>query len=177
MNIPSTVDIQQLRDRVMVAAKRNYVITHQDLEDRMQDALVDLLRTDQRHFRGDDTLPTLLHLKLRTSIYEDTRKRRGRRRAKAQQIPTEPAKFDHQPTEDSPEISEIESSDAAIILHEAIGQLPDDLADIVRLRAIQQLPWQEVSDIVGLSVNKCLSRFSRAKDILRHRLQSFDNFI
>lgn len=177
MNLPDNFDIQRLRDSVMRAAKRNYAITWADLDDRMQEAFVDLLRTDQRHFRGEETLPTLLHLKVRTAIYEDTRKRRGRRKAKAQQIPIDPHHFDIRHFEESKDLAEIDATDSAMFLHEAIEQLPDDLRQIVRLRALDQLPWQEVSDIVGLSVNKCLSRFSRAKDILRHHLQSLENLI
>ena len=177
MKLPDDFDIQRLRDSVMRAAKRNYAITWSDLDDRMQEALMDLLRTDQRHFRGVETLPTLLHLKVRTAIYEDTRKRKGRRKAKAQQIPLDPSHFDIGHWEESKDLAEIDAADSAMFLHEAIEQLPDDLRQIVRLRAFDQLPWQEVSEIIGLSVNKCLSRFSRAKDILRHHLQSLDNLI
>ena len=55
-------------------------------------------------------------------------------------------------------------------LREAVAQLPAEFREVIVLREIQDLSYQEISDITSAPVGTVMSRLSRARQRLRRAL-------
>lgn len=55
-------------------------------------------------------------------------------------------------------------------LRDAIAQLPTEFREVIVLREIQDLSYQEISDITGVPVGTVMSRLSRARQRLKREL-------
>lgn len=71
----------------------------------------------------------------------------------------------------SPSI-ELERRERMMLIKEAIDSLPAEQKDVVVLRDIEGLSYEEIVDITGLNVGTLKSRLARARLNLRNRLRS-----
>jgi RNA polymerase sigma-70 factor (ECF subfamily) len=71
----------------------------------------------------------------------------------------------------SPSI-ELERKERMTLIKEAIDSLPAEQKDVVVLRDIEGLSYEEIVDITGLNVGTLKSRLARARLNLRNRLRS-----
>lgn len=55
-------------------------------------------------------------------------------------------------------------------LCDALADLPSDLREVVTLSWLHELPYEEISQVVGIPVGTVKSRVSRARRLLRERL-------
>ena len=77
----------------------------------------------------------------------------------------------------SPEGS-TESAESTALRHEepdkllrAVAALPAEFRDVVSLRAVEELGFAEIGEIVGASEGACRVRFHRAKEMLKAALE------
>lgn len=65
--------------------------------------------------------------------------------------------------------------DRAIRILAVLQELDDDLRSVVVMRYFQELPREEIAEAIGLSVAGTKARLSKAMDVLREKLQQFDD--
>ena len=56
-----------------------------------------------------------------------------------------------------------------------LRELDEDLRSVVVMRYFQELPRDEIAEAIGLSVAGTKARLSKAMDVLREKLQQFDD--
>ena len=65
--------------------------------------------------------------------------------------------------------------DRAVRILAVLQELDDDLRSVVVMRYFQELPREEIAEAIGLSVAGTKARLSKAMDVLREKLQQFDD--
>jgi RNA polymerase sigma-70 factor (ECF subfamily) len=63
-------------------------------------------------------------------------------------------------------------TDAAALIAEALGRLPDHFHQLLVLRELEGLSYRELSDVIGVPMGTVMSRLSRAREALRGALDS-----
>ena len=59
-----------------------------------------------------------------------------------------------------------------IALSDALGELPPDQRTVVHLRLWEHLKFEEIADLLGISLNTAASRYRYGLDKLRERLRA-----
>ena len=67
--------------------------------------------------------------------------------------------------------NELEKKERLMLIQNAINSLPDPQNQMVVLRDIQGLSYQEIADVTGLSLGTVKSRLARGRIALRNRLK------
>lgn len=62
------------------------------------------------------------------------------------------------------------------MLHETLKELPEDFREIIILRELEDLSYNEIAQILGCAVGTVMSRLSRARDKLRACLQQHSDY-
>ena len=65
--------------------------------------------------------------------------------------------------------------DRALRILAVLRELDEDLRSVVVMRYFQELPRDEIAEAIGLSVAGTKARLSKAMDVLREKLQQFDD--
>jgi len=80
--------------------------------------------------------------------------------------------FQSEHREDGPgnPASDLENKEIMKILQKAINSLPPDQRSVVILRDIQDLSYEEITDITGFKLGTLKSRLSRARSSLREKI-------
>ncbi len=65
---------------------------------------------------------------------------------------------------------EVIMNDSLRIVREEIGTLPDDYREILVLRDIEGLPYNEIAEILGISLSNVKVRIHRGREFLKNRL-------
>ncbi|MBU0618414.1 MAG: RNA polymerase sigma factor [Planctomycetes bacterium] len=65
--------------------------------------------------------------------------------------------------------------DRALRILAVLQELDEDLRSVVVMRYFQELPREEIAEAIGLSVAGTKARLSKAMDVLRAKLQQFDD--
>ena len=137
-----------------------------DAEDAAQDCYVRALR----HFdsyRGPAMKPWLLAI-LRNVCNDEFARRRDR------EIPTDYAE-DETATEAMPVWQEAQASPEGVMLKEQddatirrlVAELPEPFRELIVLREINDLSYQEIAEVSGVPVGTVMSRLARARTMLR----------
>jgi RNA polymerase sigma-70 factor (ECF subfamily) len=137
-----------------------------EAEDLLQDAL---LRAFRSFASFDPTLSGKAWLfKIMKNAYID-RGRRERARAVDEEWMADPVPLSPDP-EDL-----LTRSLTAEAVREAIRRLPPIWREVIELREIEGLSYQEIADVIGKPIGTVMSRLSRGRDLLRVSLQSARN--
>ena len=65
--------------------------------------------------------------------------------------------------------------DRAVRILAVLQELDDDLRSVIVMRYFQDLPREEIAEAIGLSVAGAKARLAKAMDVLRQKLQQFDD--
>jgi RNA polymerase sigma-70 factor (ECF subfamily) len=65
---------------------------------------------------------------------------------------------------------EVIMSDSLRIVREEIDRLPEDYREILLLRDIQGLSYNEIAEILGISLSNVKVRIHRGRELLKNRL-------
>jgi RNA polymerase sigma-70 factor (ECF subfamily) len=135
-----------------------------DAEDAVQDAYLQALR-HFRGFRGDNARAWLLTIVRRVCYaWAD----RGRRHGWA----TDPELLDDVPAGgDDPE-AQLIRGELQEQLAAAVEALPFPFREVIVLREIQELSYQEIAVITGVPIGTVMSRLSRARRRLQRALEA-----
>lgn len=141
-----------------------------DAEDAVQDGFLRAYRSHHQ-LRGDSIRPWLLTI-IRNICYRRLQERRRAgnvvsldealsSRAGASSIEAHLAA-----PQISPEHSAIRASDQAM-LAAALDRLPPAFREVIVLREIEELTYQEIAEVIGVPAGTVMSRLSRARGELR----------
>jgi RNA polymerase sigma-70 factor (ECF subfamily) len=134
-----------------------------DAEDAVQDAMLRAVRYFGG-FRGGDGRSWLLAI-VRNVCYG------LRRRQRTDRLGTS---FDEELHSEAvgmvtPDADMLHSA-ARESLEAAVHELPDEFREVIILRELQGLSYKEISEVVGVPVGTVMSRLSRARQRLQHRM-------
>ncbi len=138
-------------------AIRRLVVQDGDAEEVEQDVLVAVAET-VHSFRGDARFTTWLHQVARFKSIAHLRRRR------------DTVTLDEDPGGDAARISSIIATRA--VLDDAIRDLPAGYREALVLRDIEQCPYTEVAERLGLNLNTAKSRVARGRALAAARLRT-----
>jgi RNA polymerase sigma factor (sigma-70 family) len=135
----------------------------QDAEDVVQEAC---LRAFQffGSFRGGDGRTWLLAI-VRNTCYTWLQKNRGRE----QTVSFDEEKHGLTLAERGPEVRLLQTEDAEM-LHDALRELPTEFREVVVLRELEELSYQEIAHVAGIPVGTVMSRLARGRERLQQLL-------
>jgi RNA polymerase sigma-70 factor (ECF subfamily) len=142
----------------------SYVQSQQDAEEITQDVFTSVFRNASK-FKGDSALGTWIYrITVNTSInYINRKKRFSLLNFSNEEI--EKPDFEH------PGVL-LEKRESAKILFQVIDTLPDSQKTAFILSFVEELPRQEVADIMEISLKATESLLQRAKNNLRNKLKN-----
>jgi RNA polymerase sigma factor (sigma-70 family) len=141
-------------------AIRNLLVDEADVEEVAQDVLVAVAETIHG-FRGEARFTTWLHQVARFKAIAFLRRRR-----QTTALPGD------EPAGDAERISSMIATRASI--GEVLRTLPAEYREPVVLRDVQQLPYQQIAERLGLNLNTAKARVSRGRALVAARLGTGD---
>jgi RNA polymerase sigma-70 factor (ECF subfamily) len=125
-------------------------------QDMVQDTLMKALRNEDRFAQGTNLKAWLMRILFNTvmSAY--------RHKQVARENPI-PVGFDPE----VPESGDLEVSDEVT---QALNELPEDYRKVFLMAALEDSPYQEIADKLGIPVGTVMSRLWRARQALQRRL-------
>lgn len=144
---------------------------HDDAEDVASEAFVRAYNAIRR-FRGASALSTWLY-RIVTNVYLDERKRRAAHPQSSleEYLDVPDGQVKRQIEDSSPGPEEIaELAERSSVLQAAINSLPDFQKTMIVLFHIQELPYDEIAQILNMPVGTVKSRLNRARRALRDKL-------
>ena len=125
-----------------------------------------------KSFRGDAQFSTWLY-RIVTNVFLDDRKKKRARphRSLDDELALGESSVEQQYADPAPGPAEIaEGDERRVILHNAIGSLPENQRAMVVLYHSQGLSYEEIAEITGQPMGTVKSRLNRARLALRDRL-------
>lgn len=142
-----------------------------EAEDISQQVFLRIWRNAKR-YRPEAKFTTYLFTITRNLVFNETR-RRGR---KKEVSADEREENSHHLIEDSPDRqpdAEILQAELQRAVDDAIASLPDAQRVAVVLRRYEQLPYEEIAEVLGLSLSAVKSLLFRARTTLREALSGY----
>ena len=151
-----------------------------DAADTTQEVFLKIFR-GMKHFHGESSLKTWIY---RIAIHEASNRRRWWFRHKAKETSMEPAEnnSDHQRFQhtNSALMDPHKSPFEAVADHEVRAQVEQELRKVpepyrtaVVLRDIEELSYEDISEITQVSLGTVKSRITRGRDALRKKLTAY----
>lgn len=144
----------------------------EDAEDVAQDVFVEVFRSVE-NFRADSKISTWLYriaVNRSLNFIRDNQKRKWFQSFEdAVESKKEALNQLAKGYSDNPE-TELENSQRALILHEAIDSLPENQRVAFTLNKYEDLAYKEISEVMNLSVSSVESLIHRAKKNLQKKL-------
>lgn len=152
------------QDRVFALAYR-MLGNSEDAADVQQETFIQAWKNLHR-FRGDAALSTWLH-RIAVNICLSRRRR-------PQPVQLEPEIEEKLSASDqASSVSCIVSAETALIVRKVIAGLPPHYRALVVLREIEERSFEEVAQIIGCTPASARTRASKARKLLRERLQPY----
>jgi RNA polymerase sigma-70 factor, ECF subfamily len=142
-----------------------------DAEDIAQQVFLRIWRNAKR-YRPDAKFTTYLFTITRNLVFNETRRRSRKKEVSSD----EREENSNQLIEDSPERqpdSELLQSELQSAVDAAIAALPEAQRTAVVLRRYEQLPYEDIAAVLGLSVSAVKSLLFRARTTLRESLSGY----
>ena len=143
-----------------------------DAEEAAQDAFLALWR-GIGDFRGESALSTWLYRLASNACIDLMRK--NRRTANDVSIETEEGPWEIADEAPSPHEA-LERKEQLRSVREGLDALPQEYRQVLILRELQQLSYQEISEVTALELGTVKSRISRARQLLKKYLTASGNF-
>ena len=140
-----------------------------DAEEAAQDAFLALWRSIG-DFRGESSLSTWLYRLASNACIDLMRK--NRRAANDVSIETEEGTWEIADERATPH-EELERKEQLRSVREGLDALPPEYRQVLILRELQQLSYQEIVDVTGLELGTVKSRISRARQLLKNYLKLY----
>ncbi len=135
----------------------------QDAEDIVQDAMLRAFRAFEPS-RVDTALPWLL-----TIVRNCFLTQRGRRPAgREDELPIEDTADALQDPRPNPE-SAAHAASEQLALNLALARLSDEHREVLALREIEELAYQEIAEVIDVKIGTVMSRLARAREALREQ--------
>lgn len=152
----------------------NFVYNAEDAEDLAQEVFLEVFRSI-RKFKGESKLSTWIYrISVSKSLEHIRKHKRKKRDGQVFSITAlQESGFDPRGSElDHPGVA-LENKERAKALFAAIAQLPDKQRTAFTLNKVEGRPYQEVADIMELSLSSIESLIFRARKALKKILEDF----
>ena len=144
----------------------------EDAQEAAQDAFL-AAWTGLSTFREDAAFSTWLY-RLAVNACTDILRRR-KRRGQGVSLDDEEIFLEIEDTAPTPERA-LEQKETVALVGEALDALPSDYRQVLVLRELHQLSYQEISEITSLELGTVKSRISRGRTLMRNYLMAAGNF-
>jgi RNA polymerase sigma-70 factor, ECF subfamily len=148
-----------------------------DAADTTQDVFLKVFR-GMRHFHGESSLKTWIY---RIALHEAANRRRWWFRHKAQETPIDPiaaGEFEYSGEErlvdpgESP-FEKFAQSEVRLVVAQALQQVPEPYRTSLILRDLEDMPYEEIAEVLTISLGTVKSRITRGRDALRKKLTGY----
>lgn len=158
--------VERYQER-MFAVVRHYVRSAVEVEDVVQETFLKCFRK-LSSFQHNSSFSTWLY-RIAVNTALDYVKRRGRSPVTAVEDPE--VVGESAPHADvRPPDARLESEEIATITREVLDGLPEIFRTVLILREFEEMPYQEMADVLGISIGTVESRLFRARARFRERL-------
>ena len=148
-----------------------------DAADTTQDVFLKVFR-GMKHFHGESSLKTWIY---RIALHEAANRRRWWFRHKAQEIQIEPIDAGEYefPGEDrlvDPGESPFEKfahTEVQAAVEQALQQVPEPYRTALILRDLEEMSYEEIAEVLAISLGTVKSRITRGRDALRKKLAGY----
>jgi RNA polymerase sigma-70 factor, ECF subfamily len=144
---------------------------YDDAQDVASEVFVRILNSIQK-FRGDSAFSTWLY-RVVTNVYLDEKKRRSSHRHDSleEYLEVEDGSVKRQIEDLTPGPHDIaEREERAVAIQAAINSLPEFQRVMIALYHIQEVPYEEIAEILNMPLGTVKSRLNRARRALRDKL-------
>lgn len=163
-------DLLRLHGGSLLRVARRFLISEEDARDAVQDAFVAAFRSIAK-FEATARLSTWLQ---RITINECLMRLRNRRRHPEEDLEKYLPRFKDDGHQAAPATTWSESAETILekaelceLVRRAIQQLPDTYRVVLLLRDIEEIPNEEVAQMLGITPNAAKIRLHRARQALR----------
>jgi len=123
-------------------------------------------------FRGDASFSTWLY-RVAVNLCITELRRRGRHRFEfLDEVAHEEERPGAEELESDP-TEAIEQEEERRVVHQVLRMLPPDYRAVMVLRHFQQLAYEEIADVLGLSLSQVKTRLFRARKMFKDRFEAF----
>jgi RNA polymerase sigma-70 factor, ECF subfamily len=147
-----------------------------DAADTTQDVFLKVFR-GMKHFHGESSLKTWIY---RIALHEAANRRRWWFRHKAQETPINPvADGEEYSTENrlvDPGESPLEKfahTEVQAAVEAALQQVPEPYRTALILRDLEEMSYEEIAEVLQISLGTVKSRITRGRDALRKKLTAY----
>lgn len=148
-----------------------------DAADTTQEVFLKVFR-GMKHFHGESSLKTWIY---RIALHEAANRRRWWFRHKAQETPIEPANTgDCEFCGDDRLVDRAESpfeqfahTEVAAAVEQALQLVPEPYRTALILRDLEDMSYEEIADVLSISLGTVKSRITRGRDALRKKLAGY----
>jgi RNA polymerase sigma-70 factor, ECF subfamily len=143
----------------------------EDAADVTQETFLRLHRS-MDSFRGDSSFSTWLYrVAVNLCITELRRRNRSRFQFLDDVIHNEDVPLHEEPSPHPEEV--VQQQEERQIVHRVLSMLPPDYRAVMVLRHFQQLAYEEIAEVLGLSISQVKTRLFRARKMFKDRFESF----
>ncbi len=148
-----------------------------DAADTTQDVFLKVFR-GMRHFHGESSLKTWIY---RIALHEAANRRRWWFRHKAQETPIDPTvscdgEFSGDDRLVDPGESPFEKfahTEVRAVVEQALQKVPEPYRTALILRDLEEMSYEEIAEVLQISLGTVKSRITRGRDALRKRLTEY----
>ena len=148
-----------------------------DAADTTQEVFLKVFR-GMRQFHGESSLKTWIY---RIALHEASNRRRWWFRHKAQETPIDPVEVGE--TEylgesrlvdrgESP-FEQFAHAEVRAVVEDALTRVPEPYRTAVILRDLEDMPYDEIAELLQISLGTVKSRITRGRDALRRKLAGY----
>ena len=148
-----------------------------DAADTTQEVFLKVFR-GMKQFHGESSLKTWIY---RIALHEASNRRRWWFRHKAQETPIDPVEAGE--TEyvgetllvdpgESP-FEQFAHAEVRAVVEEALTRVPEPYRTAVILRDLEDMPYEEIAEVLQISLGTVKSRLTRGRDALRQQLTPY----
>jgi RNA polymerase sigma-70 factor (ECF subfamily) len=163
--------VERHQDR-MFSLVRHFTRSAVEVEDIVQETFLKAFRR-LSSFEAQSSFSTWLY-RIAVNTALDFLKRRGRNPVRAVEDPEVLAEHGAGPELGSPKVltpdARLEREEVARITHEVLDHLPEIFRQVLVLREFESLAYQEMADVLGISIGTIESRLFRARARFRDKL-------
>jgi RNA polymerase sigma-70 factor, ECF subfamily len=150
-----------------------------DAADTTQDVFLKVFR-GMKHFHGESSLKTWIY---RIALHEAANRRRWWFRHKAKETSIEPAESETPGAENSMQTALMDRADSPfenVAHHEVQRRVEEELQQLAEpyrttliLRDLEEMSYEEIAEVLEISLGTVKSRLTRGRDMLRQRLTPY----
>ena len=157
--------VERYQGRILALA-RHYTRNPVEIEDLVQDTFLKAF-SRLESFQHQSSFFTWLY-RIAVNTILDSMKRRGRSPVQAVEDPELLATPG--PTPISGPSARMEREEIARITHGVLEQIPEIFRTVLVMREFEDLPYQEIADVLGISIGTVESRLFRARARFKEKL-------